>query len=206
MLLQPTSPERKPFTMPGFPFLKKTKVGILCTSNSPNYDYFIWIFRKELFKTCNAYLQGEKRDLVLDNLRKIRKVIKPKIKHAYLYGDLGSKNQFFRDIVSELYNVEVNKMDSSMFEPLMIIWDKSISPAENQAVSFNFYELIQKAMEVLKEKYDNLPDVIEETSVNFDAEINLLKGKFNQVSDSLREHILKIAQLEFNITNMKDSS
>src|ERR1035437_449608 len=149
---------------------------------------------EELFKTCNTYLQGEKRDLVLENLRKIRRVIKPKIKHSYLYGDLGSKNQFFRDIVSELYNEEVNKMDSTLFEPLMTIWDKSISPAENQAVDFNFFELIQKAMEVLKEKYDNLPDIIEETSINFDAEINLLKGKFTQVSDTLREHIIKISQ------------
>ncbi len=157
---------------------------------------------EELLKTCNSYLTGEKRELMLENLRNIRKVIKPKIKHAYIFGDLGSKNQFFRDIVSELYNEEVNKLDSTLFEPLMTIWDKSISPAENQAVEFNFFELVQKAMEVLKEKYENLPENMEDESVNFDAEINLLKGKFYHVSDSLREHIHKIAKLEFNITNM----
>lgn len=157
---------------------------------------------EELLKTCNSYLTGEKRELMLENLRNIRKVIKPKIKHAYIFGDLGSKNQFFRDIVSELYNEEVNKLDSALFEPLMTIWDKSISPAENQAVEFNFFELVQKAMEVLKEKYENLPENMDDESVNFDAEINLLKGKFYHVSDSLREHIHKIAKLEFNITNM----
>ncbi|MDP1725271.1 MAG: BadF/BadG/BcrA/BcrD ATPase family protein [Bacteroidota bacterium] len=157
---------------------------------------------EELLKTCNSYLTGEKRELMLENLRNIRKVIKPKIKHAYIFGDLGSKNQFFRDIVSELYNEEVNKLDNSLFEPLMTIWDKSISPAENQAVEFNFFELVQKAMEVLREKYENLPENMDDESVNFDAEINLLKGKFYHVSDSLREHIHKIAQLEFNITNM----
>lgn len=157
---------------------------------------------EELLKTCNSYLTGDKRELMLENLRNIRKVIKPKIKHAYIFGDLGSKNQFFRDIVSELYNEEVNKLDSSLFEPLMTIWDKSISPAENQAVEFNFFELVQKAMEVLKEKYENLPENMDDESVNFDAEINLLKGKFYHVSDSLREHIHKIAKLEFNITNM----
>ncbi len=157
---------------------------------------------EELVKTCNSYLSGDKKDLMLENLRNIRKVIKPKIKHAYIFGDLGSKNQFFRDIVSELYNEEVNKLDSSLFEPLMTIWDKSISPAENQAVEFNFFELIQKAMELLREKYENLPDNLEDESINFDAELNLLKGKFYNVSDSLREHIHNIARIEFNITNM----
>jgi benzoyl-CoA reductase subunit A len=159
---------------------------------------------EELVKTCNTmFANEEKRKMMLGHLINIRKAFKPVIKHDYLYNNLGSKNQFFRDIVSEKYNEEVNKLEMALFEPLMTVWDKSISPAENERVQFNFKELIHKAMDELKDKYKNLPDTAaDNTSVNFDAEMNLLKGKFDQVSDTLRKHIDEIADLEFNIANM----
>ncbi len=159
---------------------------------------------EELLKTCRDFFKDEKQqEEMIGHLRNIRKAFKPVIKRAYLYENLGSKNQFFRDIVSEKYNEEVNKLDMSLFEPLMTVWDKSISPAENQRIQFNFQELVHKAMDELKEKYRNLPETAaDNTSVNFDAEMNLLKGNFEQVSETLREHIDEIAELDFNITNM----
>lgn len=159
---------------------------------------------EELVKTCNNFFKDEtKRNEILNHLRNIRRVFKPKIKHDYLYNNLGAKNQFFRDIVSEKYNEEVNKLDMSLFEPLMTVWDKSISPAENVRVQFNFRELVDKAIDELKDKYKNLPDTsLDDKSVNFDAEMNMLKGNFQHVSDTLRKHIDDIADLEFHIENM----
>lgn len=157
----------------------------------------------ELLKTTENYLHGEMRDKVLDCLRKIRQVMKPKIKLDYLYNNLASKNQFFRDIVSEKYNEEVLNFDQELFEPLMTVWDKSITPAENEVVSFDFAELIHRAMDRLKDKYNSLPDTApENVSVNFDAEMNLLRGKVDHISDTLREHIEDVITLEFQITNM----
>ncbi len=159
---------------------------------------------EELLKTCGTFFkEEERRNEILNHLRNIRRAFKPKIKHDYLYNDLGSKNQFFRDIVSEKYNEEVNKLGIGLFEPLMTVWDKSISPAENERVMFDFKELVHKAMEELEVKYKNLPDTnAGDVSVNFDAEMNLLKGNFDHVSETLREHIDEIADLEFNIENM----
>ena len=165
----------------------------------------------ELLKTCYNHFEGERRLIMIDHLRIIRKAIKPRIKHQYIYENLGDKNQFFRDIVSEKYNEEVNKFDISLFEPLMTIWDKSITAAENEIVNFDFESLITQAMDLLKEKYDNLPDQSENISIsananaanaNFDAEMYLLKGDFKNVSESLRERIDEVANLEFNIENM----
>src|ERR1019366_633818 len=161
----------------------------------------------ELVKTCKSFFKDEEtQDTMLHHLRNIRMSFKPKIKHDYIYSNLGSKNQFFRDIVSEKYNEEVNKLDSSLFEPLMTVWDKSITPAENELVSFDFKKLIGEAMEVLKEKYDNLPERAEniplENETVFDAEMYLLKGDFKNVSESLRERIDEVSELEFNIANM----
>ncbi len=159
---------------------------------------------EELLKTCKTFFKDEvTQEKMLGHLRSIRKAFKPVIKHDYLYNNLGAKNQFFRDIVSEKYNEEVNKLELSLFEPLMTVWDKSISPAENQLITFDFRELIYKAINELKEKYKNLPDeVTDNTSINFDAELNLLKGNFEHVSESLRTHIDEITEIEFNITNM----
>ncbi|MGE0568890.1 MAG: hypothetical protein AB7O73_13180, partial [Bacteroidia bacterium] len=138
---------------------------------------------EELLKTCRTFFKDEEtREKMIGHLRNIRKAFKPKIKHDYLFNDLGSRNQFFRDIVSEKYNEEVNKLDTSLFEPLMTVWDKSISPAENERVAFDFKELIYKAMDELREKYKKLLDSsLEDASVNFDAELNLLKGNFDHV-------------------------
>ena len=103
-------------------------------------------------KTCKTFFTDAKQqEEILGHLRTIRKTFKPRIKHEYLYNNLGAKNQFFRDIVSEQYNEEVNKLGMALFEPLMIVWDKSISPAENQIIEFNFKELVYKAMEELEE-------------------------------------------------------
>ncbi len=159
---------------------------------------------EELLKTCKDFFKDEEtQEKIIGHLRNIRRAFKPVIKRDYLYNNLGAQNQFFRDIVSEKYNEEVNKLDKSLFEPLMIVWDKSISPAENQRVQFDFKELVHKAMDELREKYKNLPDTASDnTSVDFDAELNLLKGNFQQVSESLREHINEIAELDFNISNM----
>jgi benzoyl-CoA reductase subunit A len=160
----------------------------------------------ELLKSCTNYFNGEKRDLLLENLRRIRKVIKPKIKNEYIYGNLGAKNQFFRDIVSEKYNEEVNRMEIGVFEPLMTIWDKSITAAENEIVSFDFEALISQAIGLLGEKYKNLPGDPENVLVgdngSFDSEMYLLKGEFNNVSESLRDRIFEVANLDFNIANM----
>ncbi len=137
---------------------------------------------EELLKTCYTFFKDAAvQEKMIQHLRNIRKAFKPVIKHEYLYNNLGAKNQFFRDIVSEKYNDEVNKLEMSLFEPLMTVWDKSISPAENQLITFNFKELVEKAMDELREKYKNIPDeVMENTSVNFDAELNLLKGNFEK--------------------------
>jgi benzoyl-CoA reductase subunit A len=160
----------------------------------------------ELLKTCYNYFDGERRQLMVDHLRIIRKAIKPKIKHQYIYENLGDKNQFFRDIVSEKYNEEVNKFDISLFEPLMTIWDKSITAAENEIVQFDFESLISQAMDLLREKYESLPDQAENIPINgqtnFDAEMYLLKGDFKNVSESLRDRIDEVANLDFNIENM----
>lgn len=130
--------------------------------------------------------------------------IDPVIREEYISGDLGSKNQFFRDIVNEKYTEEVKKLDIDMFEPMMLAFDKSITPVENKLFEFDFRALVYEAMDILKSKYDGFPDKthVDNVSVNFDAELNLLKGNYVKITDSLKEHIESVAGHDIHIANM----
>jgi len=156
----------------------------------------------ELRRTVQAFTY-ENKDEVAAALNKILETIIPQIRKDFVENDLGSQNQFFRDIVNERYNTEVEKLDKELFEPLMLAFDKSITPVENEMIVFNFKELIHEAMQVLEEKYDGLADESAEgESVDFDAELNLLKGNYKHVEDSLREHIDAIADEDIHIASM----
>lgn len=129
--------------------------------------------------------------------------IQPLIKNDYLHGNLGSKNQFFRDVIGEKYNERVEKFDKELFEPLMLIFDKSITPVENEMVDYDFVELIHEAINLLEEKYSEISNAItHEREENFDLELKILAGNYKMVSASLKEHIEQIANLEIHISNM----
>jgi benzoyl-CoA reductase subunit A len=70
-------------------------------------------------------------------------------------------------------------------------------------VKHDFKELVHQAMELLNERYADVPNSSpEDKSFHFDAELNLLKGNYKKVSESLREHIDQIAELDIHIANM----
>jgi benzoyl-CoA reductase subunit A len=157
----------------------------------------------QLKQTAKQRFPEEIRPKFISSIDNILQIIEPLIKQEYLEGDLGSKSQFFRDVVSEKYHEEVAELDKEYFEPLMVTFDKSITPVENELVEYNFKELVHQSMNVLNEKYAGMSDIaLENKSFHFDAELNLLKGNYQKVSNSLREHIDHIAELNINIANM----
>ncbi len=158
---------------------------------------------KTLKQTVSNYAYDNK-EAIAKKLDEILAVITPQIRHEFVNEDLGSKNQFFRDIVSERYNEEVEKVDKELFEPLMLAFDKSITPVENEMVQFNFKELVDESMRVLDEKYTGLVDQPQEEGKEdwYYAELNAVTNNYKSVETSLREHIDEIASSDIHITNM----
>ncbi len=157
----------------------------------------------QLMMTVNEVHSGDKKEQVVGYLNQIFSEIRPQIKSEYIDGNLGSKNQFFRDIVSEKYNEKVEEMEKEFFEPMMILFDKSINPVENEIISFDFEDLITKGMDLLNNKFAGLADKVHENdSMDFDAELNLLKGNYQKISDSLRGQIEQISSEQIHIANM----
>ena len=60
-----------------------------------------------------------------------------------------------------------------------------------------------QALDILHDKYQKLEETIAENqSIEFDTEMNLLKGNFKNVHDSIKEHIMFVANMEIHIANM----
>jgi len=158
---------------------------------------------RTLNETVDDFKYDNKAD-VKEALGRIIEVIRPQIRHEFVNEDLGSKNQFFRDIVSERYNVEVEKEPKPLFEPLLLAFDKSITPVENEMVKYNFKELVDESMQVLDEKYAGLVDEQEDGSKEawYYAELNAVKNNYKNVEFTLREHIDEIADQDIKISNM----
>lgn len=156
-----------------------------------------------LLTVANNFTRNLKNE-ASSNITKIFNIIEPVIRNEYITGDLGSKNQFFRDIVNEKYTEEVKKLNIDMFEPMMLAFDKSITPVENKLFEFDFRALVYEAMDILKNSYDGFPEKSnsDDVSVHFDAELNLLKGNYVRITDSLKEHIESVAGHDIHISNM----
>lgn len=156
-----------------------------------------------LFKTAKESSHSQ-RDLLIERLGNIMQVIRPQMKKQFINEGLGGKNQFFRDIVSEQYNAQVEKMETTLYEPLMLAFDKSITPIENEMVLYNFKELIAESMKILEEKYSGLADQQEDGRKEswYYAEFNAVKDSFKNIEHTLRSHIEEIADEEIFIAKM----
>ena len=148
-------------------------------------------------------IKNELKESISGYIESIVKSIGPAILEEYLNHNLGAKNQFFRDMISEKYNKAVTSLGKEFFEPMMLVYDKSITEVENELTEYDFRELVYQSMELLNDKYAGVGETSpEESSVSFDSELNLLKGNFKQVYDSLKGHISFVANMDIHITNM----
>jgi benzoyl-CoA reductase subunit A len=153
--------------------------------------------------TVNDTFNDEKRDRIISYVDNIVNTTGPAVLNEYLNGGLGDKNQFFRDIVSERYNKEVMLLGKEYFEPMMLVYDKSITHVENELTEYDFKELVYQAMDLLNGKYSSIDDNgSEESGVKFDSELNLLKGNYKKIYDTLKGHIRFVANLDIHIADM----
>lgn len=158
---------------------------------------------KMLIQTVENFSHPNKVD-ILEKLKIIIEKIRPQIHHEFIYEMLGTKNQFFRDIVSEKYNGEVSNIGSEFYEPLILAFDKSITPTENEMVSYNFKELVIESIKILDEKYQGLADTQGNNNKEdwYYAELNTTKDNYETLAYTLRQHIEAIADEEISIANM----
>lgn len=161
------------------------------------------ILHNQLNKTIDLSAYSSIKDELKKIIDELISKVEPEIANNYLHGNLGEKNQFFRDIISEKYNEEVEKFGKAFYEPLLHTFDKSITPVENELIEFDFKQLVHGAILLLDKKYSKIfADSSNGTNINFNAELNLLMGNHEKVSDSIVKHIEQVADADIHIANM----
>ena len=79
---------------------------------------------KELLRAAKGFAT-ELIEPVTNHVQRIMATIVPAIKNEFMDGDLGSKNQFFRDIVSEWYNKEVELVEKRCMSPSFLLMTRA---------------------------------------------------------------------------------
>jgi benzoyl-CoA reductase subunit A len=143
------------------------------------------------------------KERIVEIIDDILGAIQPQIHNAFINEDLGSRNQFFRDIVSERYNAEVAKKEGALYEPLMLLFDKSITPTENELVSYDFKELVEESMDMLHRKYDSINQQSGNSQKrNSSSAHERLLSNYKEIESSLKKLINEVAFEEIVIERM----
>ncbi len=118
------------------------------------FDIRLQKLYNEFLKVGKSAFDNKLSKLILAELPGLIDQIRPQIKEAYLHGGLARKSQFFRDVVNEQYTQAVDSLETEYFEKFMLVFDKSITPVENEMIEFDFKQLATDALNMLLEAGD----------------------------------------------------
>ncbi len=89
-----------------------------------------------------------------------------KIRAKFLGGDVSTSSEFFRELFSSVYMHLIESEDKSLYDHLIALYDRSITPVENEALHPDFSKLVQEAITLLPddlaEQCSTLEDYLEQ--------------------------------------------
>ncbi len=128
------------------------------------------------FETLMEVMDRNARDIEPPSLRKkihlvlkkLSEEIRSEIKERFLEGQVTSTSEFFRDLFSGVYLRRIQGQDKELFDQLVALYDRSITPVENQVIEFEFQDLTEVAFRLLPDEFlsqeSNLFNAIETVS------------------------------------------
>ncbi len=94
-------------------------------------------------------LSAQKRADVSAALKTATATVDDAVRPRYLNGDASSTAEFFRDIFGSAYLHAIDQADPDLYDELIAVYDRSITPVENQAIEFDFVELVEQSIDLL---------------------------------------------------------
>jgi len=89
-----------------------------------------------------------------------------KIRAKFLGGVVSTSSEFFRELFSSVYMHLIENEDKSLYDHLIALYDRSITPVENEALHPDFSKLVQEAITLLPddlaEQCSTLEDYLEQ--------------------------------------------
>ncbi len=94
---------------------------------------------KDLSKVATTLLNKYKESMLLE------------VKEKFLSSTISSSSEFFRDLFSASYMSTLQNEYKDYYDQLVALYDRSITPVENEKLNFDFSDLAEQAVELLPE-------------------------------------------------------
>ena len=104
--------------------------------------------------------KGEMGGLLLGLLPDVAQKVKERVRAQFYKGEVSTTSQFFRDLFNAAYMKELEGIEPKLFDQMVALYDRCITPVENHQTECDFNDLIAKALaEMPPEFHDCIPHV-----------------------------------------------
>ncbi len=103
--------------------------------------------------------QTELKERILKELPGATEKVHERVKEFFLSGSVSTTSQFFRDLFSSTYMKAIES--SPLFDQLVALYDRSITPVENHQADCEFGSLVRQALNELPGEFDGCTEKVE---------------------------------------------
>lgn len=105
----------------------------------------------KIFENAAKLENKELSERIITLLKKIQDDLLFKVRDKFISGAISLTSEFFRDLFSTEYMKAIQNEDKDYYDQLVALYDRSITPVENEKLNFDFAELAEGAIELLPE-------------------------------------------------------
>ncbi|NOZ75505.1 MAG: benzoyl-CoA reductase subunit A [FCB group bacterium] len=128
---------------------------------------------RQLMEEMNRIVEEEvdpsQQDLIRSIFSRVSSTINDTVRERYFSGKISISSEFFRDVFSSVYLDAIPSDDKDIYDRLVAIYDRAITPVENTLISFQFVELVAEALELMQDLDQLHRDTILNQLENVDA-------------------------------------
>jgi len=95
------------------------------------------------------------KNAINEHLDLIFPELKRTIRERFMKNEVSSTSEFFRDLFNAAYLDSIQKLSTELFDPMVSLFDRSITPVENESLLMDFTELVSMAMEFMPKEYQD---------------------------------------------------
>ncbi|MEE9190479.1 MAG: BadF/BadG/BcrA/BcrD ATPase family protein [Candidatus Neomarinimicrobiota bacterium] len=106
---------------------------------------------EKMTEQANQIKDEDLRKKILSILKESAEYIEEDTRKKFFEGKTSMTSEFFRDLFSVAYIKSIEGVNRVLFDQLIAIFDRSITPVENQMIKFDFAELTLTAIDLLPE-------------------------------------------------------
>ncbi len=112
--------------------------------------------KNAMLEQANHASNGVPAAEIVDIIRSACDDVEAAVKDKFFNNKVSSTSEFFRDLFSEPYMHAIQNRERDLFDHLVAIYDRCITPVENKLLEFNFIDLTEQALDFMPEELRSL--------------------------------------------------